>query len=193
MRKVRHFWSAHRRFGLPGPRSTVKLPALFLEMTVSFPRGVPINSQPPDNLPDPDREHSPGSDPPRVPSTNDDEAVDASGTPLELDLEEPDGQRAVFEKYSRRLSQLASRHISDQMARRFDDEDILQSTFRSFFRRYDRGEFEIETEQQLWRLLAKMTLCKTRSYARQHTAQKRDIRLNQRLEANAQRRLTGVA
>jgi RNA polymerase sigma-70 factor (ECF subfamily) len=60
------------------------------------------------------------------------------------------------------------------LLKRFDGEDVVQSVFRSFYRRQEEGRFHIEHSQQLWQLLVTLTLCKTRSHARKHTAERRD-------------------
>jgi len=85
----------------------------------------------------------------------------------------------LFERYSQQLVRLAANNIHPALVKRFDGEDVVQSVFRTFFRRQDAGQLEIEHSQQLWRLLVTITLCKTRSHARRHTATKRDVRNEQ--------------
>jgi RNA polymerase sigma-70 factor (ECF subfamily) len=85
----------------------------------------------------------------------------------------------LFERYSQRLVQLAGKNIHPALVKRFDGEDVVQSVFRTFFRRQDAGQLKIEHSQQLWRLLATITLCKTRSHARRHTAEKRNAQAEQ--------------
>ncbi len=80
----------------------------------------------------------------------------------------------LFDEYSRRLIDLAGSNIHPALLRRFDGEDVVQSVFRTFFRRHEEGKFQIEHSQQLWQLLVTLTLCKTRSHARRHTAEKRN-------------------
>ncbi len=62
------------------------------------------------------------------------------------------------------------------MAAREDGEDVVQSAFRTFFRRLARGEFDIDNSTRLWRLLVRITLLKARAKARYHTAGPRDVR-----------------
>src|SRR5262249_11157232 len=78
--------------------------------------------------------------------------------------------RELFARYAHRLAVLAERHLSDNLAARVDGEDVVQSVFRTFFRRCARGEFQIDSSAQLWRLLVKITVRKARAKARQHTA-----------------------
>jgi len=58
---------------------------------------------------------------------------------------------------------------------RLDGEDVVQSVFRTFFRRSGRGEFRIDSSAQLWRLLVQITLRKARAKGRQHTAARRNV------------------
>ena len=85
----------------------------------------------------------------------------------------------LFERYSQRLVRLAGYNIHPALVKRFDGEDVVQSVFRTFFRRQDAGQLQIEHSQQLWRLLVTITLCKTRSHARRHTAEKRNAQAEQ--------------
>lgn len=83
--------------------------------------------------------------------------------------------REIFERYSRRLTAVAQKHLSDRLAKRLDGEDIVQSVFRTFFARSARGEFQVNATGDLWQLLVTITLAKVRSQARRHTASKRDV------------------
>jgi RNA polymerase sigma-70 factor (ECF subfamily) len=84
--------------------------------------------------------------------------------------------RAVeaFQGYAVRLARLAEQHLSQKVAARLDGEDVVQSVFRTFFRRCSQGEFQIDTSAQIWRLLVTLTLRKARAHARRHLAGKRD-------------------
>ena len=87
----------------------------------------------------------------------------------------------LFDEYSDKLVRLASKNIHPALLKRFDGEDVVQSVFRTFFRRQQEGKFQIEREQQLWRLLVTITICKTRSAARRHLAAKRNVQVEQLL------------
>lgn len=82
----------------------------------------------------------------------------------------------LFTLYVNRLTRLAQQHLSRKIAGRLDGEDIVQSVFRTFFRRSARGEFQIDSSAKIWRLLVKITLLKARAKGRHHTAEKRDVR-----------------
>jgi len=87
---------------------------------------------------------------------------------------DPVAAEAVFARYAERLSHLADRHLSHKLAGRLDGEDVVQSVFRTFFRRSAAGEFRIDSSAQLWRLLVTITLRKAQAKARYHTADIRD-------------------
>jgi RNA polymerase sigma-70 factor (ECF subfamily) len=88
-----------------------------------------------------------------------------------------DGQaaEAIFARYARRLISLAEQQVSRRLAARFDGSDVVQSVFRTFFRRTAAGEFRIDDSEELWRLLVKITIQKARAYGRRHTAGVRDV------------------
>jgi RNA polymerase sigma factor (sigma-70 family) len=81
----------------------------------------------------------------------------------------------VFARYARRLAAVAQQHLSRKLAGREDGEDIVQSVFRTFFRRSERGDFQLDESAQLWRLLVKITVCKARAHGRFHSADKRNV------------------
>jgi RNA polymerase sigma-70 factor (ECF subfamily) len=92
-----------------------------------------------------------------------------------LRAEEPQAAQKVFARYSERLLPLARQHLGRKLAGRADAEDVVQSAFRTFFRRISRGEFHIDGSARLWRLLVRITLMKARATARRHTAAVRDV------------------
>lgn len=91
-----------------------------------------------------------------------------------LERGDSEAMQRLFEEYSQRLVRLAGQNIHPALVKRFDGEDVVQSVFRTFFRRQEAGAMKVEHSQQLWRLLVTITLCKTRSHARRHTADRRD-------------------
>ena len=84
---------------------------------------------------------------------------------------------AIFRRYAEQLARLAERQMSRQVARRLDGDDVVQSVFRTFFVRVERGEFQINSSDQLWTLLVQITLRKACEQGRRHTAGIRDGRL----------------
>jgi RNA polymerase sigma-70 factor (ECF subfamily) len=87
-----------------------------------------------------------------------------------LTRSDPAAAEAVFARYAQRLASLADQHLSHKLAARLDGEDVVQSVFRTFFRRSAAGEFQIDCSAQLWRLLVTITMRKVRAKARYHTA-----------------------
>ncbi len=86
----------------------------------------------------------------------------------------PNHERDVVERYTQGLLELARRQLPDKIRRRVDPEDIVQSVYRSFFRRLDAGEFEFEESHDVWRLLAVITFRKSRNQVKHHRRQQRD-------------------
>lgn len=83
----------------------------------------------------------------------------------------------IFTRYAEQLARLAERQLSSRVARRVDGDDVVQSVFRTFFVRVERGEFQIDSSDQLWKLLVQITLRKACEQGRRHTAAMRDGRL----------------
>jgi RNA polymerase sigma-70 factor (ECF subfamily) len=96
-----------------------------------------------------------------------------------LAVGDDEAARVVFDRYSARLVRLADQHLSRKLAGRVDGEDVVQSVFRTFFRRGNEGEFRIDGSAQLWQLLVKITILKARAKARHHTAAMRDAAAEQ--------------
>ena len=92
-------------------------------------------------------------------------------------LRGPDGPRRLYDEYAEQLIRLATRNIAPGLRRRFDGEDVVQSVFRTFFRRLESKKLRIRRSEELWKLLVSITLCKTRSHSRRHTAECRDVKL----------------
>lgn len=114
------------------------------------------------------------------------ESEDKLGASLlgRLERGESQAMQDLFDRYSQRLEQIATKNIQAALKRRFDGEDVVQSVFRTFFRRQKEEKLRIEHSEQLWRLLVRITLCKTRSRARQHTARRRDARADKAIGAD---------
>src|SRR6516162_16394 len=88
---------------------------------------------------------------------------------------DPQAAEEIFARYAQRLTALAEQHLSRKLAARLDGQDVVQSVFRTFFRRSAAGEFRIDSSDELWRLLVQITLQKARAKARHHTAAVRDV------------------
>jgi RNA polymerase sigma factor (sigma-70 family) len=64
---------------------------------------------------------------------------------------------SLDEQYRDRLCQLVEREMNRRFRRKEDPEDVVQSAFRTFYRRNARGEFHIDSSVDLWRLLETIT------------------------------------
>jgi RNA polymerase sigma-70 factor (ECF subfamily) len=80
----------------------------------------------------------------------------------------------VFDAYVNSLLQLARKRIGQRLARRVDPEDIVQSVFRTFFCRVKDGRLLIAEEDDLGKLLTRITVHKALRQAARHRAAKRD-------------------
>jgi RNA polymerase sigma-70 factor, ECF subfamily len=87
-----------------------------------------------------------------------------------------DASTRLYLRYFRRLNALTARQISKDISRRIDSEDIVQSVFRTFFRRAARGDFDIPEGQEIWGLLLVIALNKARDTRDREHAGKRDAR-----------------
>ncbi len=85
-----------------------------------------------------------------------------------------DAAREIVDRYLDRLLTLARRRISQRLASRVDPEDIVQSVFRTFFVRLKEGQFVFQDQDDLCKLLMRITLHKTLRQVAYHKAAKRD-------------------
>jgi RNA polymerase sigma-70 factor (ECF subfamily) len=82
----------------------------------------------------------------------------------------------VFCRFRHRLIGLARSRLDSLIRRKTDPEDILQSVFRSFFRRVGDNDWGPEGWDSLWSLLAVMTIRKCSRRAHYFRAARRDAR-----------------
>ena len=87
-----------------------------------------------------------------------------------------DAATELYLRYATRLHALAAAQCSPDLARRVDPEDVVQSVFRTFFRRAVRGEYEVPAGEELWKLFLVIALNKIRAIGTHHRAAKRDVR-----------------
>jgi RNA polymerase sigma factor (sigma-70 family) len=84
--------------------------------------------------------------------------------------------RLVWGRYFQELLALARSHLSARIRGREDEEDVLQSMYKSFCLRQRRGDFDLSSRDDLWKLLVQVTLRKARNTANRHLQGKRDVR-----------------
>lgn len=94
----------------------------------------------------------------------------------QLQHSENDAANEVVSRYASRLVALARARLSKRFQSRVDPEDVLQSVFRTFFRRQREGEFQLEGWDSLWSLLVVITLRKCGHQVERLQAGKRDVR-----------------
>ncbi len=83
---------------------------------------------------------------------------------------------AMYRRYARRIWALAESQIGDRLRRRVEADDIVQSVFRTFFRRTAAGEFSVDHSGALWHLLVRITLNKVRRQGEFHNAMLRSVK-----------------
>src|SRR6185369_1051451 len=87
-----------------------------------------------------------------------------------------DAATSIYVRYVRRLLALVRSRTSAEFATRVDADDIVQSVFRTFFRRAIQGEYDVPEGDELWKLFLVIAVNKIRSIADFHHAAKRDVR-----------------
>lgn len=88
----------------------------------------------------------------------------------------PGFEREVIEHYTNELLLLARLRLPKRLQARVDPEDVLQSVYRSFFRRLNAGQFQFEGPDDLWKLLATITYRKVCNTRQHHLRECRDAR-----------------
>jgi RNA polymerase sigma-70 factor (ECF subfamily) len=88
---------------------------------------------------------------------------------------QPDAATELYLRYAARLRALAAGQAAPDLAPRLDPDDIVQSVFRTFFRRAAKGQYEVPEGGDLWKLFMIIALHKIRSAATFHRAAKRDV------------------
>ena len=78
------------------------------------------------------------------------------------------------DQYRAKLCRLVEREMDRRFRRKEDPEDVVQSAFRTFYRRNALGEFHIDSSVDLWRLLERITRRKILKHAEKYDAEKRD-------------------
>lgn len=93
----------------------------------------------------------------------------------QLRRQDPEAAAAVFHRYRLRLIGLARKRLDGRLRRKLDPEDVVQSVFRTFFRRLGEGQFDLGGWDSLWSLLTCVTVRKCGSWNDFFHAQVRNI------------------
>jgi RNA polymerase sigma-70 factor (ECF subfamily) len=94
---------------------------------------------------------------------------------LRLKKGEEDAATGIYLRYAQRLQMLAHSQVSRAFSVRLDPDDVVQSVFRTFFRRAAQGHYDIPDGEELWKLFLVLALNKIRGLAAYHRAAKRDV------------------
>jgi RNA polymerase sigma-70 factor, ECF subfamily len=86
-----------------------------------------------------------------------------------------DAATELYTRYAVRIKRLADKQTGADLSSRVDSEQIVQSVFRTFFRRASTGQYEVASGDDLWKLFLVISLNKIRMTGRFHRATKRDI------------------
>jgi RNA polymerase sigma-70 factor (ECF subfamily) len=87
-----------------------------------------------------------------------------------------DAATALYLRYAQRLQALVRAQSGVDLAGRLDEDDVVQSVFRTFFRRAAAGHYAVPGGEELWKLLLVIALHKVRDIGAHHRAAKRDVR-----------------
>jgi RNA polymerase sigma-70 factor (ECF subfamily) len=82
---------------------------------------------------------------------------------------------SIFQRFACRLIGLARSHLDGVIRQKVDPADIMQSAFKSFFRRHSRDEFDLDDWNSLWSLLTVITLRKCGHHIRHYRTAGRDL------------------
>ena len=92
-----------------------------------------------------------------------------------------DAATELYVKYAGRLQKLAGAKISAELGRQVESADVVQSVFRTFFRRVSEGFFEVPESDEIWNLFLVLALNKIRQSARFHSRKKRSLKRTRQL------------
>src|SRR6266481_5835999 len=86
-----------------------------------------------------------------------------------------DAATALYLRYAKRLRALAQKQTAGTLSVRMDPDDVVQTVFRTFFRRAAIGHYQIPGGEELWKLFLVIALNKIRDLGDYHRAAKRNI------------------
>ncbi len=95
-----------------------------------------------------------------------------------------DAATALYVKYAKRLQHFAKAKTSDRLSSRFDPDDVVQSVFRTFFRRAAEGFFDVPPGEEIWNLFLVITLNKIRRLGKFHRRQRRSVETTESTESH---------
>jgi RNA polymerase sigma-70 factor (ECF subfamily) len=93
----------------------------------------------------------------------------------QLRQRDAEAARAVCERFRQRLNQVARQRLDPRLQAKLDPEDIVQSVFRTVFKRLADGQFALEDWDNLYGLLYRVTARKCGKWYDYFHAQGRDV------------------
>ena len=88
-----------------------------------------------------------------------------------------DAAAQIWSRYFGDLLELARRRIAPGLRRRVDEQDVLQSMYKSFCLRQQRGQYTLGDRTDLWKLMVTIIQNKASNAAAHHKRQRRDVRM----------------
>ena len=89
---------------------------------------------------------------------------------------DPAAESLIVRRFTIQLVSLARRQLVDRIRQKTSPEDAVQSAFKSFFKRLRRGQFDLESWDGLWSLLALITVRKCTARRAHFLSARRDVR-----------------
>jgi RNA polymerase sigma-70 factor (ECF subfamily) len=114
-------------------------------------------------------------------------AADTSFNDLMARLRNGDDAAAttIFHRFSRQLAALGRRHLEGRLRQKVDSEDVLQSAYKSFFRRQADDRLAPSDWHELWNILTVFTVRKCIRYWARYTTARRDVRVEATLPSDS--------
>ncbi len=81
----------------------------------------------------------------------------------------------IWKQYSGQLLDLVRLNLERRIRRREDEEDVVQSVYKSLCLRFQQGKIEVDNRHDFFNLLVAVALNKARKAARRHTRQARAV------------------
>jgi RNA polymerase sigma-70 factor (ECF subfamily) len=88
---------------------------------------------------------------------------------------DPDAARLIYDRFAAELRAATRKRISLKFRSRFDEEDILQSVFRSFFARQASDAWDLQNWESLRAILRVMARRKCGRQITRHHCNRRDV------------------
>jgi RNA polymerase sigma-70 factor (ECF subfamily) len=92
-----------------------------------------------------------------------------------LQAGDQDAASELFDRFARSLTSLARQRLDHRLREKVDPEDVVQSVYRTFFRRFADGRFSLDGWDGLWALLTTITVRKCGRWRERFTAAGRDV------------------